>query len=104
MASASTKVESDNHATFEGFPIPPQDRISLCHRLARTRLGVAVFVLLVLGLSIIPSIMVPITFLFVIGTGLVRHTTMRRLSDRIAGCWIYSVAVSFKIHVLSIFF
>ena len=77
-----------------GFQIPHHDKISLFHRLTRTRVGVALFVILMLGFSIVPSTIYPITFLFIISTGLVKQSTMRKLSDYIPGCWIYSVAVS----------
>ena len=83
-----------DHTSYAGFPIPHHDRISLFHRLTRTRVGVALFVVLVLGFSIVPSTIYPITFLFIISTGLVKQSMMRKLSDYIPGCWIYSVAVS----------
>ena len=85
---------SSDHTSYAGFPIPHHDRISLFHCLTRTRVGVALFVVLVLGLSIVPSTVCPITFLFIIGTGVVKQSIMRKISDCIAGCWIYSVAVS----------
>ena len=104
MASAICAVDADlpddgdtvstDHTTHNGFPIPPHNRISLLHRLTRTRLGVVVFVTLVVGFSIVPSTVIPITFLFIVSTGLVRHGVIRKISDHIAGCWIYSVAVS----------
>lgn len=95
MEEKNGSASDDSHVHHDGFPLPRDDNISWIHRLTRTRVGVVLFLLVVLACSSLTACFYPPTFIFILNTGLVvSHVQTRRFADYAVGCWIYALAVS----------
>ena len=82
------------HVYHDGFPLKKDDRVSLFHRLMRTRVGLALFVLYMLIFSMPCLSLVIIVSVVLLQLNLVNHIYMRRFFDFGIGTWLFFMAVS----------
>ena len=85
---------ASQHVYHQGFPLKTGDRISIFHRLTRTRVGIVLFLLYVLGFIVFPISFVVVITLTILRLRLMRHVYIRRFYDWGVGRWLLLMAVS----------
>ena len=87
--------QSSHHVYHEGFPIRSDDRISLFHRMMRSRTGIIFFLIFTLSLTVFPGIFIATFFGLLLVTRVIRETRVRKfMLNWCFGAWLHMEAVS----------
>lgn len=92
MATVNERVASQ-HVFHEGFPLMKDDRISLFHRLTRTRFGIILFVLYIICFVVYPVSFVVVVTFPILRLRLTKHIYIRRFYDWAVGRYLLLMAV-----------
>ena len=87
-------IDHSQHVYHEGFPLLEGDRLSVLHRITRTRLIIVLFLVALALFSSIAGVYLQL-FVFIIGwLGIVGHIKLRRFADWSMSTWICAICVS----------
>lgn len=91
---SDSNFDHSQHVYHEGFPLREGDRLSLLHRITRTRPMIVLFLLVLAIFSVIASVYLQL-FVFIIGwSGVIGHVKLRRFADWAMSTWICAICVS----------
>ncbi len=88
------KNSNTRHVNHQGFPLDPDTKISFFHWLMRGRIGMIVFLLLTIILTMFPAIFLSWAVFVCMLSGLVSKDACRRFVNWAFGVWLYMESVS----------